>query len=259
MNKGIFTFFSLILAIVGFQIGHQKEEKVQIGIHSVKQEGISGNILTKNEDDNRRKNDFSKKRDPQSLEERNQEMDEGHYFNSHLGDPVNLKIYVRTKNIFKNFDKKEAMARWMVLGNFFSSSEEYSKIFESTVRKMNEAPFDTLNEIKSKIKKMKRSDSFLRGMVVNLVHHLDIEDDEKVSFFGSELARKLTLDEKGGFSEDSFSVVPSLIYLKNYGKDNKVTIDFLRKALEANKKKPDVQEALKVRYLAYFPHLAHRI
>lgn len=259
MNKGVFTFFSLILAIVGFQIGHEKEEKVQVGIQSVKEEGISGKDLIDIEGDKRRRNDFSKKRNPQSLGERNQEMDEGHYFKSHLGDPVNLKIYVRTKNIFKNFEKKEAMARWMVLGNFFSSSAKYSKIFESTVKKMNETPFDTLNEIKSKIKRMKRSDFFLRGMVVNLVHHLDVEDDEKASFFGGELVRKLSLDEKGGFSEDSFSVVPSLIYLKNYGKNNKVTIHYLRKALEANKKKPDVQEALKVRYLAYFPHLAHRI
>jgi hypothetical protein len=258
MSKGALTFLALVLAIVGFQMGHQKEEKVKVGIQSVKEEGISGKILIDNKDNNRRKDSLSKKRNPQSLGERNQEVDDD-YFMPHLGDPQNLKIYVRAKNIFKNFKKKEAMARWMVLGNFFSSSEKYSKIFESTVKEMNETPFDTLNEIKSKIKKMKREDSFLRGMVVNLVHHLDIEDEEKASFFGGELVRKLTLDKKGGFSEDSFSVIPSLIYLKNYGKDNNVTVEYLRKALDANKRKPDVQEALKIRYMAYFPHLAHRI
>ena len=102
---------------------------------------------------------------------------------------------------------------------------------------------------------MGADDSFFKGMVVNLVHHLQIEDEEKASFFGEQLGRRLTLDEQGGFSEDSFSVVPSLIFLKNYSKDERATVEFLKNALRANNGKPAVQKALRARYLAYFPNI----
>ncbi|MEE2744028.1 MAG: hypothetical protein VYD54_08985 [Bdellovibrionota bacterium] len=248
MKKRVLALLGVASAISGFQLGlYGDKTKITLDADEKKEvSSFEGSVTQKTWD--------SKKRGPQSYKE-NKKFEEESYFKSHLGDVDNLEIYVRTKELFKDFKNKEALAKWIVLGNFFSSSEKYSNIFENTIKKMNEEPLETLKELKSKIKKMSADDSFLRGMVVNLVHHLQVEDEEKASFFGEELGRSLTLDEQGGFSEDSFSVVPSLIYLRNYSKDERATAEFLKNALKVNKGKPKVQKALRARYLAYFPNI----
>ena len=246
MKKRTLAFFGIVSAITGFQLGLYGDKRPKVTLNTTTKEDVS--LETEKKWD-------SKKRGPQSYGEKHLVFEEDIYFKSHLGDVDNLEIYIRTKELFKNFENKEALAKWIVLGNFFSSSEKYSNIFENSIKKMNEEPLETLKELKSKIKIMGADDSFLKGMVVNLVHHLEIEDEEKASFFGEQLGRRLTLDEQGGFSEDSFSVIPSLIFLKNYSKDERATVEFLKNALKVNKGKPAVQKALKARYLAYFPNI----
>ena len=94
---------------------------------------------------------------------------------------------------------------------------------------------------------------------MNLVHHLELEDEDKVSFFGKEIARPLNVQGEGDLGPDASSIVPSLLYLKQYTKDERLTVELLKKSLDRNREKPEVKKALRERYLAFFPKLAHRI
>ena len=102
-------------------------------------------------------------------------------------------------------------------------------------------------------------DSYLRGMAVNLVHHLELEDEEKVSFFGKEIDRPFRVSEGGGLGHNTSSIVPSLLYLKQYSKDDLITVELLKKSLWKNQRNPKTQKSLRERYLAFFPDLAHKI
>ena len=139
MKKRVLALLGVASAISGFQLGlYGKKTEITSADEKKEVSSFDGSVTQKTWD--------SKKRGPQSYK-KNKDFEEDSYFKSHLGDVDNLEIYVRTKELFKDFKNKEALARWIVLGNFFSSSEKYSNIFENTIKKMNEEPLETLNEL----------------------------------------------------------------------------------------------------------------
>jgi len=268
MNKWILGFLSIGISILGFHLGSRQIEENIPSFKSVRVEKKSSDLQrnlsrspTEQKKIKKKLSLKSLKRLPQSQGERtgDKEREEEVYFRSHLADRENLEIYIRTKELFQDYESKEFMARWMVLGNFFSSSKSYAELFISSVRKLNEDPKKTLEILKKSMEKMGQEDSFLRGMAVNLVHHLELEDEDKVSFFGEEIDRPLKIEGEGDLGADASSVVPSLLYLKQYTKDERITVKFLKKSLEKNKENPMAKKALRERYLAFFPKLAHRI
>tara|TARA_A100001015_G_scaffold321173_1_gene450567 strand:+ start:1305 stop:2111 length:807 start_codon:yes stop_codon:yes gene_type:complete len=268
MNKWTLGFLSIALSFLGYHLGsRQVEEKVptfktiRIGDRSSDLTGDSKRIPTEESGSQGQTNLKDLKRGPQSQgalsgeKEREEEI----YFRSHLADRENLDIYIKTKNLFRNYEHKEDLARWMVLGNFFSSSKSYGDLFYSSVRNLNEDPKKVLEVLKKSMINMGPKDSYLRGMAVNLVHHLELEDEEKVSFFGKEIDRPLKVSEGGDLGYNASSIVPSLLYLKQYSKDDVITVELLKKSLEKNQRNPKTQKSLRARYLAFFPNLAHRI
>ena len=268
MNKWTLGLLSIGLSFLGYHLGsHQFEEKVPTfktiskGDHSSVLLGNESRRTTgkRSSQEQSRFKDF--KRDPQSQDPLSgeKEREEEVYFRSHLADRENLDIYIKTKNLFRNYEHKEALARWMVLGNFFSSSKSYGELFYSSVRNLNEDPKKVLEVLQKSMINMGPEDSYLRGMAVNLVHHLELEDEEKVSFFGKEIDRPLKVSEGGDLGHNASSIVPSLLYLKQYSKDDVITVELLKKSLEKNQRNPKTQKSLRARYLAFFPNLAHRI
>ena len=268
MNKWILGFLSIVLSFLGFHLGsRQVEEKVptfktvRIGDLSSELTGDGSRRPTGESGTQGQIHLKGLKRGPQSQGHSSgeKEREEEIYFRSHLSDRGNLDIYIKTKNLFRNYEKKEALARWMVLGNFFSSSKSYGDLFYSSVRNLNEDPKKTLEVLQKSMINMGQEDSYLRGMAVNLVHHLELEDEEKVSFFGKEIDRPLKVSEGGDLGYNASSIVPSLLYLKQYSKDDVITVELLKKSLEKNQRNPETQKSLRDRYLAFFPNLAHRI
>ena len=261
-------FLSIVLSFLGFHLGSRQVEEKVLTLKTVSIEerssDLTGDGLRRPTEDKGLQGQIdlkSLKRRPQSQRpsDGGREREEEIYFRSHLADKVNLDIYIKTKNLFRNYEHKEALARWMVLGNFFSSSKAYGELFYSSVRNLNEDPKKALEVIQKSMINMGPEDSYLRGMAVNLVHHLELEDEEKVSFFGKEIDRPLRVSEGGGLGHNTSSIVPSLLYLKQYSKDDLITVELLKKSLWKNQRNPKTQKSLRERYLAFFPDLAHKI
>ena len=178
MNKWTLGFLSIALSFLGFHLGsRQVEEKVptfktvRIGDRSSELRDDESRRSTGERYPQGQKHLKDLKRGPQSqgASSGEKEREEEIYFRSHLADKENLDIYIKTKNLFRNYERKEALARWMVLGNFFSSSKSYGDLFYSSVRNLNEDPKKVLEVLQKSMINMGPEDSYLRGMAVNLV------------------------------------------------------------------------------------------
>ena len=173
MNKWFLGVLSIGVSVLGFHLGsRQVEEKtpilkiVRMGEESSDLQRELKRSPSEKTIDKKKLSLKNLKRLPQSQGARagEKEREEQLYFRAHLADRENLKIYIRTKNLFQDYETKEFMARWMVLGNFFSSSKFYEELFASSVRKLNEDPKRTLEVLQKSMDKMGQEDSFLRGM-----------------------------------------------------------------------------------------------
>ena len=225
MSKWMLGFLSIVVSFLGYHLGSRQVEEKDPSFKTVRTAKSGPNLMS----DPARKPTGKRvgkasselkhlRRYPQGqgAVSGEKEREEEVYFKSHLADRDNLDIYVKAKNLFQDYEYKESMARWMVLGNFFSSSKSYAELFSSSVNKLNEDPKKALEILQKSMEKMGPEDSYMRGMAVNLVHHLELEDEDKVSFFGKEINRPLNLEASGDLGTDASSIVPSLLFLKQY-------------------------------------------
>ncbi|RLA62795.1 MAG: hypothetical protein DRQ88_13225 [Epsilonproteobacteria bacterium] len=180
------------------------------------------------------------------------------YLQEYLSEDDNKELYNKTLRKFSEAHNKENMALWITLGTSFTNSKEYTTLYENSLKKLNENPDQTLNDINSQINDLTDKDDFLRGMLNNLVHNLDVEDDKKVEFFGKELNRSITLDKNGGIKDGSTSIINSMILMKQYVVDSQTIRTYLEESLNQNKIEKN-KEALRFRYLQYFPDLKNEI
>jgi hypothetical protein len=182
----------------------------------------------------------------------NQRVEHENFLKKFLEEKENQELFKKSQKFFQNSKNRDAFALWVTLGNSLTSSPQYGQLFESSLAKINENPDGALGEISDKIRNLGREDDFLRGMLNNLVANLNVDDAKKFEFFGKELNRSVGLDSKGGLDEGSSSFLNSLIFLKKYGTDENEVKNVLEESLDKNK---IISDALKYRFLQYFPNL----
>lgn len=174
-------------------------------------------------------------------------------------DPVVKSLKLRTKEIFKNYPFAEAISDWMAIGVVMDSSQNFGKIYLGTLRKLNENPEDVLMALQKEVKNLTEKDSFVRNMFLNLAHNLNVSDNEKRGFLGSEFIRKITLDEKGNFTEDSMNITNSMALFRQHAKTDRDALEFAREAMELNKNNPKIQKELLIRIKSYFPKIVDEL
>ena len=95
-------------------------------------------------------------------------------------------------------------------------------------------------------------------MLNNLVHNLEVEEEQKMEFFGTELNRPIELDEYGGLAEGSTSLLTSLIMLRQYVKNDEDVREYLGQSMKKNESEK-LKGTLREKYLTYFPSLGDEI
>ena len=104
MKKRVLALLGVVSAISGFQLGlYGEKTKITLDADEKKEVSPFDRSVTQKTWD-------SKKRGPQSFK-KNKDFEEDSYFKSHLGDIDNLEIYVRTKELFKDFKNKKLEAK----------------------------------------------------------------------------------------------------------------------------------------------------
>lgn len=180
------------------------------------------------------------------------------FLKEYLVENDNKELYNKTLRIFSKAKNKESLALWITLGTSFTNSKEYTTLYENSLKKLNEDPDGTLNDINAKIQDLTGKDDFLRGMLNNLVHNLEVDNDKKINFYGTELKRSISLDANGGIKEGSTSIINSMILMKQHVVDSQTIKTYLEESLNQNKLEKN-REALRFRYLQYFPELKNQI
>ncbi len=252
INILLITGLFIFSGILGFFLGKEtKEEKV--ATVEIKEKEVQKVVVDLKKPVNIR--DISSIIIPKNIENKQKKI-QVNYLENFLSETENREIFNRTLNIFNKSKNKESLAVWVALGNNISSSREYELFFKNSLKKLNEDPGESFNEISDQIKKLGKEDDFLRGMLNNLVHQLKVEDSKKIEFFGSELGRPLELNSVGGMAEGSTSIINSLVLLKQYSKDPQEVKDYFEQSLDKNK---NISESLKLRFLQYFPGLENEI
>jgi prophage DNA circulation protein len=166
---------------------------------------------------------------------------------------------MRTKEIFKNYPFAEEISDWMAIGVVMDSSPNFGKIYLGTLRKLNENPKEVLNSLEKEIKNLSEKDSFIRNMFLNLANNLKVTGQEKINFYGPEIARTIKLDDKGNLTEDSMNITNSMEFLKKYAKSDKDALKFAKRALELNGSDPKTKQELMIRIKSYFPQIVDEL
>lgn len=176
-----------------------------------------------------------------------------------FNDPVVKSLKMRTKEIFKNYPFAEEISDWMAIGVVMDSSQKFGEIYLGTLRKLNENPDGVLMALQKEVKDLNEKDSFIRNMFLNLAHNLNVSEGQKRDFLGSEFVRKIKLDDKGNFTEDSMNITNSMALFRQHAKNDKEALEFAKEAMELNKNNPKVQKELLVRIKSYFPNIVDEL
>lgn len=169
------------------------------------------------------------------------------YFEILRSDPGVERLYVRSKELFKDED----LAVWISIGLAFDSSVEYGELLNGSLDKINKDPKAYFAKIEQVSKNLPPEDSFIRGQLINLVNHMNLSKKDKVKYFGSEMSRSVTLDSEGRFSPDSLNITTAMIMLKNNGVTKEEAKEFINESLQVNSD-PEIKEKLVSRFNAYF-------
>lgn len=173
------------------------------------------------------------------------------YFEILRSDPGVERLYVRSKELFRDSPHKEELATWVSIGLAFDSSPEYGELLNGSLDKINQSAVSNFAQIEQVSKNLSPEDSFIRGQLINLVNQMNVSKKDKVKYFGSEMARGVTLDSEGRFSPDSLNITTAMIMLKNNGVTKKEAKEFINESLQVNSD-PEVKEKLVSRFNAYF-------
>ncbi|WPU63660.1 hypothetical protein [Peredibacter starrii] len=175
---------------------------------------------------------------------------ENYLMNLRLHSEVD-ELYKKTSVLFEESPNKDDLATWISIGLVFDGSEEYGILLNRSLEKINKNPSENFALIEQVIKKLPPEESFLRGQLINLVNNMDLESEDKKSFFGSEMVRNVVLDSEGNFSPDSLNITTAMIMLKNSGTSKAEAEEFISESLQVNND-PEIREKLLVRFNAYF-------
>ncbi len=172
-----------------------------------------------------------------------------------FSDPIVKSLKKRSLEIFGKYSFGGEISDYIAIGVVMDSSDNYGNIYLGTLKKLNQSPEDVLEALEKEIKGLEEKDSFIRNMVLNLANNLKVSDKEKRNFFGTEITRKVKLDDKGNFTEDSMNITNSMVLFKQYSKSDKDALEFARKTMELNRDNPKIQKELLIRFKSYFPNL----
>lgn len=167
-------------------------------------------------------------------------------------DPQVRELYEKTYEKFQSSPQAEDIAVWTALGIIFDSSEAYGSLLSSALNEINRNKEENFSILKDTISKMPPEDSFLRGMTLNLAYNIQVSQDKKISFFGSEIVRPVKLDSDGKFTPDSLNITTAMIFLKHNIRDPNDAKSYILKSL-ANNKDPNAKKQILVRLKTYFP------
>jgi hypothetical protein len=176
-----------------------------------------------------------------------------------FSDHVVKSLKIKTQLIFKNYPFAEDISDWMAIGVVMDSSQNFGEIYLGTLSKLNKNPEEVLGALKKEVKGLDEKDSFVRNMFLNLAHNLNVSDNEKRRFFGSEFARKIKLDDKGNFTEDSMNITNSMALFKQHAKSDEDALEYSKKAMDLNRGNPQMQKELLIRIKSYFPKIVDEL
>ncbi|WP_374077637.1 hypothetical protein [Bdellovibrio bacteriovorus] len=108
------------------------------------------------------------------------------------------------------------------------------------------------------VKMMGPDDSFIRGQLINMVNHMNVQTEDKIRFFGGEISRPAMLDSQGRWSPDSLNITTALIMLKNNNAPKDDVIKFMKESLRANQDDV-IKSKLLTRFATYYPESIHEL
>lgn len=248
-------FIGLIVIILGSGLGyHFNSQNGDSEINNVEKSKVT-------EDSDKSKNhSFSqevttidgKEKNTDKLEFNKPYYRENEYLSELSKNPDFRNIYNKSQAMFGEYKFGEDLSVWLAIGIIFDSSAEYGEIFEKSISKLNEQKSDVFLAVSNKVNSLNSSDSFLRQQLINVVGVMSIEKAKKISFFGSEISRKVYLDKNGDFSADSMNITNSIAFLRQTGATLSEARNFFKQSLAVNPD-PIIQESLIVRFNTYFP------
>lgn len=173
------------------------------------------------------------------------------YFEELRTDQQVDKLYTKSLEVFKDSPQKEDLAIWISIGMTMDSSPKYGSLLNYSLANINQHSQQNLVLIEKMIKGLNQEDSFMRGQLINLVNQMNVEKEEKIKFFGNEMARTVILDAEGRFSPDSLNITTAMIMLKNNGVSKEEANNLITESLQSNND-PKIREKLMTRFEAYF-------
>lgn len=180
------------------------------------------------------------------------------YLKPFMSDEVVAASFYRAKELFKDSPNAEHIAVWISLGSVLDSDPKYGELLEYSIGKINENGSFNISLFENAVKTMGPEDSFIRGQLINMVNHMNVQTDDKIRFFGGEISRPAMLDSEGRWSPDSLNITTALIMLKNNNAPKDDVIRFMKESLRANQDDV-IKDKLLTRFATYYPESVHEL
>lgn len=174
------------------------------------------------------------------------------YLKNLMLDESVLRTLSKTQELFKDTPNGEDIAVWVCLGKVLDSSPGYGEVLNYSFSKINENAALNFSHIEKVTKNLSLEDAFERGQLINLVNMMNVNKEDKIKFFGTELSRQAGFDQDGKWSADSLNLTTALIMLKNTNAKNEDVIPYMRESLKLNTN-PALKNKLLTRFVSYFP------
>lgn len=190
---------------------------------------------------------------PDELSDRRYKND--HYLKNLMLDQSVQRSLARTQELFKDTPNGEDIAVWVCLGKVLDSSPGYGEVLNYAFSKINENAAINFSHIEKVTKNLSGAEAFERGQLINLVNLMNLNKEEKIKFFGSELSRHASFDQDGEWSADALNLTTALIMLKNTNAKNEDVLPYMRESLRLNTNHV-LKNKLLTRFVSYFPGTA---
>lgn len=174
------------------------------------------------------------------------------YLKNLILDQSVLKSLAKAQELFKDTPNGEDIAVWVCLGKVLDSSPGYGEVLNYAFGKINENAPLNFSHIEKITKSLSAEEAFERGQLINLVNLMNLNKEDKIKFFGSELSRHASFDQGGRWSADSLNLTTALIMLKNSNAKNEDVIPYMRESLKLNTNQV-LKNKLMTRFASYFP------
>ncbi len=172
--------------------------------------------------------------------------------------PHAARMHKQILTTFKNLESKQALADWVVLGLQPISTKEYQDIMLKSIDDLNQSPDKVLDELSESYSSFSREDAFLKSMLINVVHQLDVPPEDKVQFYGTRFADKVVIKDDH-FDADSMNITNAMAFANQYIKSSSDIKDYIFKGLQRSSNDRQAQLQLAERFKAYFPEMKTEI